>query len=69
METRLQRRYIVTTQRDSILCTNGEVYKPLFIGPSTGHSARIWHIKKYAELTALRFEGYVREIDERGMEV
>jgi len=69
METKLQRRYIVTTQRGSILCTNGEFYKPTFIGPGTGHSARIWRIKKYAEQTALRFEGFVQEVDERGMEV
>jgi hypothetical protein len=69
MVIKLQRRYIVTTQRGSILCTSGEVYKPTFIGAGTGHSARIWRTKKYAEQTALRFEGFVREIDERGMEV
>jgi hypothetical protein len=69
MQTKLQRRYIVTTQRGSILCTNGEVYKPTFIGVGTGHTARIWRTKKYAEQTALRFGGFVREIDERGIEV
>lgn len=68
MKNRLQRRYIVKTRSGSTLCTDGNIYKSPFVGPG-GHNAKVWHIKKFAEKTALRFEGFIQEIDDKGIEI
>lgn len=61
--------YAVETAEGSIVATNGEVYKREFIGPGTGHSARIWKTRKGAERFAQHIKGGVIELNERGEEV
>jgi hypothetical protein len=49
-------RYIVETANGSILCTNGQVYKPCFVGPG-GHNAKSWHTLNGARRNAKQFVG------------
>lgn len=68
MEIKLKRRYIIKTQNGSILCQDGEFFNGRFVGPGA-HGARAWKRKSAAEAYALRINGTVHEIDERGIEV
>ena len=59
-----KRGYGVKTAKGSYLCTNGNVYKPMFCGPNTGHSIKIWRTIEGAQKYADRIGGTVIKVQE-----
>lgn len=53
----------VMTAKGSILATNGEYYKPAFLGPGTGHSAKVWKTEVGAQRVASRIKGKIFRMD------
>ena len=49
----------VETAKGNVLAINGEYYSQSFIGPGTGHSAKLWKTEAGAQKTAARIHGKV----------
>lgn len=57
--------YMVQTEKGSIICANGDMYKPCFVGPG-GYKPRTWKTIEGAKRYAERFGGWIVQVREDG---
>ncbi len=55
-------RWGVMTAKGSILCTNGEYYRPMFVGPGA-NSAKVYKTEEGAKRRAAQIHGSIFSIE------